>query len=96
MELLDCELPVMVFLAHLQCSAVVAIVNCPDRGQPNAFRSPKPVVPQLIWLFQESQNKNFFMLIGLPIQGIYRQLVIALASFSLNSIQQKFSSPNCV
>jgi hypothetical protein len=33
MELFDFALPVMVLPVHLQYSAVVAIVYCPDRGQ---------------------------------------------------------------
>lgn len=54
MELLDCELPIVVYEIHLQCTPVVTIGNCPDRGQFSAFRSLKPNAPQLIWLFQES------------------------------------------
>jgi hypothetical protein len=45
----------MVFLVHLQRSAVVAIVDCPDRGQFIGSLSLKQAAPQWIWLFQESQ-----------------------------------------
>jgi hypothetical protein len=44
----------MVFSAHLQRSAVVAIVNCSVRGQFNASRSLKSAALPSIWLFQES------------------------------------------
>ena len=44
----------MVFSVHLQRSAVVAIVDCPVRGQFIGSRSLKEVAPQSIWLFQES------------------------------------------
>jgi hypothetical protein len=54
MELIDGELPVMVFSVHLQRSAVVAIVDCPIRGQFIGSRSLKQVAPQSIWLFQEA------------------------------------------
>jgi hypothetical protein len=43
----------MVFPVHLQRSAVVAIVDCPDRGQFIGSLSLKQVALQLIWLFQE-------------------------------------------
>jgi hypothetical protein len=46
----------MAFLVHLQCSAVVAIVNCPERAQFIEFRSLKQAALQSIWLFQESPN----------------------------------------
>jgi hypothetical protein len=44
----------MVFLVHLQRSAVVAIVDCPDRAQFIGSLSLKQAAPQWIWLFQES------------------------------------------
>ena len=44
----------MVFSVHLQRSAVVAIVNCPVRGQFIGSRSLKPAARQSIWLLQES------------------------------------------
>jgi len=44
----------MVFPVHLQRSAVVAIVDCPDRGQFIGSRSLKQVALQWIWLFQET------------------------------------------
>ncbi|MFN9914932.1 MAG: hypothetical protein ACK53L_20250 [Pirellulaceae bacterium] len=53
MEILDRKLPVMVFPVHLQRSAVVAIVDCPDRGQFIGSLSLKQVALQWIWLFQE-------------------------------------------
>jgi len=54
MKILDRELPVMVFPVHLQRAAVVAIVDCPDRGQFIGSRSLKQAAPLSIWLFQES------------------------------------------
>jgi hypothetical protein len=44
----------MVFPVHLRLSAVVAIVDCPDRSQLIGSPSLKQVALQSIWLFQES------------------------------------------
>jgi len=44
----------MVFPVHLQRSAVVANVDCPDRGQFIGSRTLKQVALQWIWLFQET------------------------------------------
>jgi hypothetical protein len=44
----------MVFPVQLQRSAVVAIVDCPDRGLFIGSRSLKQVALQWIWLFQET------------------------------------------
>ena len=44
----------MEYSVHLRCSAVVAIVNCPEQGQFIGFLSLKQVALQSIWLFQES------------------------------------------
>jgi hypothetical protein len=44
----------MVFPVHLRLSAVVAIVDCPDRSQFIGSPSLKQVALQSIWLFQES------------------------------------------
>jgi hypothetical protein len=44
----------MVLPVHLRLSAVVAIVDCPDRSQFIGSRSLKQAAPQSIWLFQES------------------------------------------
>ena len=54
MEILDGKLPVMVFPVHLQRSAVVAIRDCPDRGQFIGPRSLKQAALQWIWHFQET------------------------------------------
>jgi hypothetical protein len=43
----------MVFPVHLQRSAVVAIVDCSDRGQFIGSLSLKQAALQWIWLFQE-------------------------------------------
>ena len=53
-EVLDCELPVVVFAVHLQParSADVPIIDCPDRCQFIGSRSPKQVAPQWVWLYQ--------------------------------------------
>jgi hypothetical protein len=56
MEIPDRELAVMVFPIHLQRAAVVAIVDCPGRGQFIGSRSLKQAAPQSIWLFQESPH----------------------------------------
>jgi len=58
MEILDRELPVMVFPVYLQRAAVVAVVDCPDRGQFNGSQSLKQAAPQSIWLFQESRLRH--------------------------------------
>lgn len=44
----------MVLPVHLGFSAVVAILDCPDRGQFIDSRSLKQAAPHPIWLFQES------------------------------------------
>ena len=44
----------MVFLVHLQRSAVVAIVDCPDHGQFIGALSLKQAAPQWICLFQRA------------------------------------------
>ena len=44
----------MEFPVHLRCSAVVAIVDCPDQGQFIRFLSLKQAALQSIWVFQES------------------------------------------
>ena len=44
----------MEFPVHLRCSAVVAIVDCPDQGQFIGFLSLKQAALQSIWVFQES------------------------------------------
>ena len=44
----------MEFSVHLRCSAVVAIVDCPDQGQFIGFLSLKQAALQSIWVFQES------------------------------------------
>ena len=43
----------MVFPVHLQRAAVVAIVDCPDRGQFIGSPSLKQPALQSIWFFQE-------------------------------------------
>jgi hypothetical protein len=48
----------MVLPVHLRLSAVVAIVDCPDRSQLIGSRSLKQAAPQSIWLFQESRIRN--------------------------------------
>lgn len=50
----------MVFLVHLQRSAVVAIVDCPDHGQFIGSLSLKQAAPQWIWLFQESLLREHY------------------------------------
>jgi hypothetical protein len=52
MELFDRELPVMVVPVHLRLSAVLAIVDCPDRDQFIDSRLLKQAAPQWICLFQ--------------------------------------------
>ena len=47
----------MEFPVHLRCSAVVAIVDCPDQGQFIGFLSLKQAALQSIWVFQESLVK---------------------------------------
>ena len=47
----------MEFPVHLRCSAVVAIVDCPDQGQFIRFLSLKQAALQSIWVFQESLFK---------------------------------------
>ena len=44
----------MEYSVHLRCSAVVAIVDCPDQGQFIGFLSLKQAALQSIWVFQES------------------------------------------
>jgi hypothetical protein len=58
MEILDGKLPVMVFPVHLQRSAVVAIRDCPDRGQFIGPRSLKQAALQWIWHFQEPLGRG--------------------------------------
>jgi hypothetical protein len=48
----------MVLPVHLRLSAVVAIVDCPDRSQFIGSRSLKQAAPQSIWLFQESLDSD--------------------------------------
>jgi hypothetical protein len=48
----------MEFPVHLRCSAVVAIVDCPDQGQFIRFLSLKQAALQSIWVFQESLFGN--------------------------------------
>ena len=47
----------MEFPVHLRCSAVVAIVDCPDQGQFIRFLSLKQAALQSIWVFQESLRR---------------------------------------
>lgn len=48
----------MVFSVHLQRAAVVAIVDCADRGQFIGLRSLKKAAPQWIWLVQVSLHSG--------------------------------------
>jgi hypothetical protein len=67
MEILDGKLPVMVFPVHLQRSAVVAIRDCPDRGQFIGSLSLKQAALQWIWIFQESQSRGPKVIKKLPL-----------------------------
>jgi hypothetical protein len=48
MELIDCQLAVMVYSVHLLRSEVIVIFNCPDRAQSTGSRSLKQAAPQSI------------------------------------------------
>jgi len=48
MELIDCQLAVMVYSVHLLRSEVTVIFNCPDRAQFTGSRSLKQAAPQSI------------------------------------------------
>jgi hypothetical protein len=52
-----------VFPVHLQRSAVVAIRDCPDRGQFIGPRSLKQAALQWIWHFQEPLDKALTVLV---------------------------------
>ncbi|NDE91055.1 MAG: hypothetical protein EB059_07980 [Alphaproteobacteria bacterium] len=55
MEILDRELPVVVFPVHVRRAAVVAIVDCPKRSQFIGPRFLKQAAPQSIWLFRSPE-----------------------------------------
>jgi hypothetical protein len=46
----------MEFPVHLRCSAVVAIVDCPDQGQFIGLLSLKQAALQSIWVFSGVPN----------------------------------------
>jgi hypothetical protein len=69
----------MVLPVHLRLSAVVAIMDCPDRCQFIGSPSLKQAALQSIWLFQESLSRaiNFLphclVLIGFDLQRYFLQ-----------------------
>ena len=88
----------MEFPVHLRCSAVVAIVDCPDQGQFIGFLSLKQAALQSIWVFQESliactQKKCYEVFLAFTMLAYCFKAVLFVESSSWFFLQELGVSP---